>query len=111
MQEVECRVLFVGMPNSLHLAKVTSMLSGSRIELHLFPSSAFPLHDQMQDLVFHGGPGSVPIPPKPGIEFNPINVSGAGGWRVRTEPMRRAHALAGVIKRTQPDIIHAQELR
>ena len=87
------------------------MLSGSGIDLHLFPTSTFPLHDQMRDLVFYGAPGSLASPPNPGIVLSPIDVSGAGGWRARTEPMRRAHALARVIEQIQPDIVHAHEVR
>jgi glycosyltransferase involved in cell wall biosynthesis len=114
------RILFVGMSDSVHLARWISQLAGTGWDIHLFPcqwpSSVHPL---LRNLTLHGVGWFRPVGLHETVKTPmPWWLPADGSFRAnqlctlynpaRMSPVRQ---LSNVIRRLQPDIVHTLEMQ
>lgn len=121
------RILFVGMPQSIHAVRWTRQLAGQNWDLHLFPVDDSWVNEEFRGITVHGSlharhpaaDTSVrflddwwPWMPRNGRPF-PRDFYRARRFAQRFLPLWRDRAarLARCIERVKPDIIHSLEFQ
>ena len=102
------RILFVGPAGSIHAARWSSQLAETGWDVHFFASIPSAIRSDFQDMTMYGASARRP----PGLDPN-VRVRGfwpfrRGTWHAAL-PLRRffAPALAGLIRRLRPDLVHS----
>lgn len=111
------RILFVAFPNSVHTARWISQLTDLGWDIHLAPSSNYPLHPFLQgNVTFHGW----------GVQVNWLRRLVVNFLRKWPHPRGSGHArrlmeridsgmsprrLAATIRKVKPDVVHSLEIQ
>lgn len=101
------RLLLVGMPASIHMARWAAGAVAAGLEVGLFPSDGAPANPAFANVtIFRPTPDGRYRPPA-GVKVVPA----PGMLRGVPTALGRAASLAAVIKAFRPDIVHAQEIQ
>jgi glycosyltransferase involved in cell wall biosynthesis len=106
------RILFVAMPNSVHAARWINQISDQGWDIHLFSSTPAPVHPDFRNITVYGISTVRPEGLDPSVRLR-------GLWPLRrgsallNHAFARFHsrALARLIRRLKPDIIHSMEFQ
>jgi len=99
------RILFIGMPDSIHVARWIDQLRPCGWDLHFFPAYGEPIHPELRGVTVHD---LEPAEPGSGA---PIAFARKLIERIRPDWNDRAHRLARAIARVKPDIVHSLEMQ
>lgn len=110
------RLLVVGLPGSVHLARALAPLRGLDWDVHVFPSTPAPITPFLEDVTFYDTSPGQGAGAHPSVRVErrwDESDLGADYPRVRTLRWRRRAAgwLAGVVASARPDLVHAHELQ
>ena len=96
------RILFIGMPDSIHVARWIDLLRPCGWDLHFFPAYSEAIHPELRGVTVHdlGSRSGVPN------AFARKLIE-----RFRPDWNDRAHRLARAIERVKPDIVHSLEMQ
>lgn len=106
------RILFVAMPQSVHTARWLNQLAGRGWDLHLFPSMLELPHPDLRDVTVYGVSARRPKQLHPSVRWRglfPLRT-GTSILSERLQPQLPA-ALAWVVRRLEPDIVHSLEIQ
>lgn len=103
------KILFVGFPYSVHVARWVGLITGIGHEIHLFPSQEFDaVHEDFADLTYWPATTDAYAPP----ETAAITVRReSGAYRARAAGCQHAEYLARVIDEGGFDIVHSLEFQ
>ena len=112
------RILFVAMSNSVHTTRWIDQVAGCGWDLHLFPSMDFgATHADLRNVTVHHSFYGGREAPHPSSRRRGINLGSHPVAYVARRAMQyaypsyRARALARLIRRLRPDIIHTLEFQ
>ncbi|HXT65028.1 MAG TPA: glycosyltransferase, partial [Pyrinomonadaceae bacterium] len=112
------RILFVARPYSVHTSRWINQIADEGWDLHLFPSSESPLHQDYRNLTAYYFERNPRAQLHQSVKTRVLWPLTRGGSRVRSLAGRlspnwtdRAEWLARVIRKIKPDIVHALEFQ
>ncbi len=112
------RILFVAMSESVHTARWIDQIADCGWDLHLFPSIDLgATHADLRKVTVHHSFYAGRAVPPPGVRLRGINLGSHSVSYVARRAMQellpqyRAKALARLIRRLRPDIIHTLEFQ
>ena len=112
------RILFVARPYSVHSARWINQVADQGWDLHLFPSSEAPLHPDFRNLTTYFVERDPRARLHPSVRTRVLWPLSRGGHRIKAMARHlsarwadRAEWLARLIRKIQPDIIHALEFQ
>lgn len=108
------RILFVGMPHSVHTARWIELVSDRGWDIHLFPSQVAPTHAAISGVTVHRPLGE---PTFASRKNGVIQLARAGSTRSRrlaplvhkALPFADPRDLARTIRKVKPDLVHSLE--
>ena len=104
------RILFVGMPDSVHTARWINQVANLGWDLHLFSSNPGPAHTDFRNLTIYNLSSSRPA----GLHKS-VRLKGLWPSRIGVERLSLKTSygkwLARVIRRVKPDIVHSMEIQ
>jgi glycosyltransferase involved in cell wall biosynthesis len=115
------RILFVGMPDSVHVARWCNMLAGGGFDVHLFPVYEGPVHPAFRSLTVYST--QAPPPDAAAATERGVRVVSFGRWRpprtalgrllrrLRPRVADRVLFLAEVVQHARPDLVHTHEFQ
>lgn len=117
------RILFVAIASSIHTARWIGQLAANGWDLHLFPSHDSPTNPELRGVTLHDGllrqptldlrqPGAWPLP----LGGREADAERALKFLRRSEALQRwnaspAERLARLVRKLQPDLVHALEMQ
>jgi hypothetical protein len=111
------RILFIGMPDSIHVVRWISQIADQNWDIYLFPTSWTNPHPEFRKITLFGGRPFRPAYLDPSVRY----LSGSslyfyGDWIERkifrqTSENIKSRALAEMIRTINPDIIHSLEIQ
>jgi glycosyltransferase involved in cell wall biosynthesis len=103
------KILFVGFPYSVHVARWIGLITGIGHEIHLFPSQEFDaVHEDFADLTYWPATTDAYTPPE-GATISVLRDSAA--YRARVDGRQHADYLARVIDEGDFDVVHSLEFQ
>lgn len=104
------RILFVGMPESVHTARWINQVADLGWDLHLFSSSPGIPHSDLRNITVYNTSFSRPKTLNRSVRLRGLWPSRMGAERLSAK-VRHSTWLARVIRWLKPDIIHSMEIQ
>ena len=104
------RILFVGMPSSIHAARWIEQLGGLGWDLHFFPCFLERAHHELRHVTLYGLPMKRPADLHPSVRWRGVWPLPRGAARIQPSVQKRLpNLLAGLISALKPDLVHSLE--
>lgn len=106
------RIVFVAMPQSVHTARWINQLAGRGWDIHLFPSMLEYPHEDLRDVTAYGVSARRPARAHRSVRWRGLWPLRAGSSIIghQGEPLL-PRALAALVKRLRPDVVHSLEIQ
>lgn len=108
------RILFVAMPGSVHAARWINQFSDLDWDIHLFAATPEPVHADMKNVTVYGFSAFRHEGLDPSVKIRGLWPLRKGSSILGTQAGRFLpwdRALAGLIRRLKPDIVHSMEIQ
>jgi hypothetical protein len=102
------RILFVGMPGSVHTARWINQISDLGWDLHLFASTPDPPHSKLRNITVYAPSFARPPALDRSVRLRGLSPLTIGAERLGQRVLN-ATWLSRIIRRVKPDLIHALE--
>lgn len=106
------RILFVAMPDSIHVARWTRQVADQGWDLHLFAATPALPHTEFRNVTIWGFPGFRPEGLHPSVRVCGLWPAGRGALPLGRRALRFYPAwLAWLVRRLKPDVVHSLEIQ